>query len=69
MNWQKLALFVSGLFFGGAVDHLILAVRRSKFTPYGIPVGTIGNWELAMLDGGIAAFLYWIHYRLDTTNG
>lgn len=66
MNWQKLNLFLSGLFFGGAVDHIILALKQSQLTPYGVRVGISGNWGLAVLDAGMAAFLYWLHRRLDT---
>lgn len=66
-NWPKLALFLSGLFFGGAVDHIILAEARSALTPYGVAVGIGGNWLLAALDGALAALLYWLHRRLDHT--
>ena len=62
---SKLALFLSGLFFGGAIDHIILARMGSEMTPYGLRVGVRGNWGLAVLDGGLAALLYAIHARLD----
>lgn len=41
----------------GHEDMLRLAIRRSKFTLYGIHVGITGNLELAALDAGIAVFL------------
>lgn len=56
MRWGTLALFLSGLFSGGAIDHLILALRRSQFTPYGLRSGVGGNWVLAAFDGGPASF-------------
>jgi hypothetical protein len=31
--WSKLALFLSGLFFGGAIDRVILARMGCEFTP------------------------------------
>jgi len=36
MMWSKIALFLSGLFFGGAIDHPILALTDSEYTPYGV---------------------------------
>ena len=65
MNWSKLTLFLSGLFFGGAVDHVILAAIGSQHTPYGMSVGIPGNWVLAAFDLLIAGGLYQIHRRLD----
>lgn len=61
----KTALFLSGLFFGGAVDHVILAVQQSPLTPYGLRLGITGNWGLAFLDAALAAVLYIAHRRLD----
>lgn len=58
MNWQKTALFLSGLFFGGAIDHAILAVKGSETTPYGVRSGIIGNWALAGVDLSLAIILY-----------
>lgn len=66
MNWSKLALFSSGFFFGGAVDHVILAFLRRTETPYGINLGTAGNWWLALLDLSIAALLYVAHRLIDS---
>lgn len=61
MNWQKTALFLSGLFFGGAIDHAILALKGSETTPYGVRSGIIGNWALAGVDLSLAAILYVLH--------
>jgi hypothetical protein len=47
---SKAAIFLSGLFFGGAIDHVILAFAGRSDTPYGVPVGTFGNWVMATLD-------------------
>ncbi len=65
MNGSKLALFVSGLFFGGAIDHVILAVMGSDITPYGVRSGIGGNWALAGLDIGLTVLLYFAHRRLE----
>jgi hypothetical protein len=65
MNWQKTALFLSGLFFGGAIDHMILAVMGSNVTPYGLHSGIWGNWALASLDMSLTVLLYLIHRRLE----
>ena len=61
MNASKLGLFLSGLFFGGAVDHAILGSLGREVTPYGWQSGVIGNWLLAGLDLVIAAALYGFH--------
>ncbi len=53
-----MALFCSGVFAGGAVDHTILALKRADRTPYGVRSGVAGNWLLAILDGLAAAVLY-----------
>jgi hypothetical protein len=65
MTWSKLALFVSGLFFGGAIDHVILALMGSDITPYGVHSGILGNWALAGLDIGLTVLLYLGHRRLE----
>ena len=62
---SKLFLFTSGVFFGGAVDHGILALKRSEHTPYGVRSGVAGNWWLAALDTAIAATGYVLHRRLS----
>lgn len=61
----KAAIFFSGFFFGGAIDHAILAVKRYDRTPYGIRVGVGGNWLLAALDTALAAATYALHRKLD----
>ena len=63
MNWSQVTLFLSGLFFGGAVDHLILALKRSELTPYGFRSGVKGNWGLAGLDLALALAGYLLHRR------
>jgi hypothetical protein len=47
---RSLALFLSGFFFGGAVDHFILALMNSPRTPYGVEWGVGGNWLLGLVD-------------------
>ncbi len=68
MVGSKLALFLSGLFFGGAIDPVIRASMGPEFTPYGIRSGVRGNWGLAILDGGLAVLLYMAHRRRDQTD-
>lgn len=63
MRWRRGALFLSGLFFGGAVDHVLLALKRSAVTPYGVRAGVRGNWVLAALDGGLATLCYALYRR------
>lgn len=55
MRLPPLALFVSGIFFGGAIDHAILAVMRRDVTPYGVSVGIGGNVLYAAGDLVVAA--------------
>lgn len=62
---SKVALFCSGVFFGGAVDHTLLALKGADRTPYGLRTGVTGNWLLAALDGLAAAGLYTLHRRGD----
>jgi NO-binding membrane sensor protein with MHYT domain len=47
-------MLVAGLFLGGAIDHGILALRRSPMSPYHVNVGVAGNWALALLDIAVA---------------
>lgn len=61
----KLALFFSGLFAGGVLDHGLLALQGSGITSYGIHVGVIGNWGFALMDGTIATLLFVLHRRLE----
>lgn len=67
MNWAKASLFLSGLFFGGAIDHVILALTQRTATPYGVKVGIVGNWVLAAVDLIMTAALYLLHRRFDAT--
>jgi hypothetical protein len=69
MNWSKLALFVAGIFFGGAIDHLILAAVGSETTPYGVRSGVAGNWALAGLDLAMTGVLYLGHRWLARRRG
>ena len=65
MMWSKVALFLSGLFFGEAIDHVILALIGAEYTPYGIHSGVRGNWVFALVDGGLALFFYSLHRQLE----
>jgi len=65
MVWSKVALFLSGLFFGGTIDHLILALIGAEYTPYGVHSGVRGNWVFALLDGEVALFFYFLHHHLE----
>jgi hypothetical protein len=66
VNWAKLLLFTSGLFFGGAIDHALLVVLRREETPYGFYAGIGANAALAAVDLGLALLLYMGHRRLET---
>jgi len=44
LQMEKVTLFLSGLFFGGVIDHVVLGLAGSKLTPFGIDVGVLGNW-------------------------
>ena len=60
---SKAALFCSGVFFGGAVDHSILALKRADRTPYGLRSGGVGNRMFAALDALAAAGFYMLYRR------
>lgn len=60
-------LFWAGVFFGGAVDHAVLALKRVDRTPYGFKAGVAGNWALAALDAAVAAALYRAHRQAART--
>jgi len=62
---SKAALFTSGVFFGGAVDHAI-AARRRDVTPYGVKSGVDGNWLFAAMDLVVAGVLYRLHTRKES---
>lgn len=61
---SKAAVFCSGLFFGGAIDHAILALKGAERTRYGVRVGVAGNWLLGALDAVLALAAYGLHRRL-----
>jgi hypothetical protein len=65
MSRAEVALFLSGLFFGGAMDHAILALLNSERTPYGPRIGIKGNWAFAALDLIIAIIGYVLYRRLS----
>ena len=65
MNRAKLVLFASGLFFGGAIDHAILASLGRGVTPYGYELGVAGNWMMSVLDLAVSAGLYRLHRFLE----
>jgi len=60
---SKAALFGSGLFFGGAIDHVILAAMGRGVTPYGLVAGVSGNWALGAMDLLVAGVLFWLSAR------
>jgi hypothetical protein len=55
---SEVALFCSGVFAGGAIDHAILAVKRRLHTPYGIRTTSAANWLLAAFDAALALAAY-----------
>jgi hypothetical protein len=57
------ALFCSGVFAGGAIDHAILALKRRPHTPYGIRTSAAGNWILAALDAALSLAAYALYRR------
>jgi hypothetical protein len=61
----KASLFASGVFAGGALDHVVLAVKGSPRTPYGIRLGVKWNWVLAASDAALAVAAYQLHRRLE----
>lgn len=61
------ALFCSGVFFGGAIDHSILALKGAHRTPYGLESDVAGNWIFAALDALAAAGLYALYRRGDAS--
>lgn len=56
-----LALFLSGLFGGGVLDHGLLALQGSEVTSYNIHVGVAGTWAFMLMDGAIALGLFLLH--------
>ena len=66
MSLSKAALFASGIFFGGAIDHAILAAGRRDVTPYGVKAGVAGNWLFAAMDLMVAGVLYRLHTKAES---
>jgi hypothetical protein len=60
---STVALFLAGMFAGGAIDHLILVMKREARSPYGLKVGVVGNGLLALLDAAVAVAAYAAHRR------
>ena len=58
MSASTSAVFLAGMFFGGAMDHVIRAAMGCETTPYGIRSGVKGNWALAGFDFAVATVLY-----------
>jgi len=65
MKWY-ICLFLSGLFFGGTIDHVVFALINSP-APYGIKLGLQGNLLMAFFDLLIASTLLLIFKRKVTT--
>ena len=63
-----LALFLSGLFSGGVLDHGLLAIQGSEVTSYDIHVGVMGNWAFMVMDGTIAVLLFLLYRRLGRSS-
>lgn len=57
-------VFLGGVFFGGAVDHVVLALSGRVDTPYGVRVGVGGNWAMAALDAVLTLGCWLAHRRL-----
>lgn len=62
---DEFALVATGIFLGGALDHILLALAGSRRTPYGLRAGVAGNWLLAAVDAGLALWFYRRHRRLE----
>jgi hypothetical protein len=61
----RLALFLCGLFFGGALDHLLFVVLKSPTSHYGLRLEPSGQLAFAALDLIVASVLYRLHVRWD----
>jgi hypothetical protein len=60
---RETRLFLSGLFFGGGLDHAIFMATGSPNTHYGLTVGAMGQLAFALFDFSVAALLYLSHDR------
>jgi hypothetical protein len=67
-KWQLLGLFISGVFFGGALDHIIFAMKGSGISHYGYKIGINGNWLMSLLDLSITCLLVWLAFRKSKKN-
>ena len=65
MVFAKASLFLSGVFFGGALDHVLLALRGEAETHYGLQAGVAGNWAFAVFDLAVTTGLYLLHRQLE----
>lgn len=61
----RVALFVSGVFFGGGLDHLIYIAAGSSRSHYGLEVTPLQQAAFAVLDMTLAAALVWLHVRWE----
>jgi hypothetical protein len=62
---SKLLIFLAGFFFGGGIDHVILAMAGRGDTPYGVNVGVLGNWMMAILDLALTTAAWVVHLRIE----
>jgi hypothetical protein len=62
---SEAALFCSGIFAGGAIDHAILALSRKQHTPYGVRASPAGNWIFAVFDAAFALGTYALYRHLS----
>ena len=63
VSWSKVALFFSGSFCCGAVNHAFASMQGRTETPYGIHLGVAGNWALLAFDVAMTVLLLWLHRR------
>jgi hypothetical protein len=68
VNWSKVALFLSGSFCCGAVNHIFAGVHGRTETPYGVHLGVGGNWALFAFDVAMTIGLLWLHRRIGNTS-
>jgi hypothetical protein len=67
-KWQLVFLFIAGVFFGGAMDHILFAARGSGTSHYGYEIGVKGNWLMSLFDLAITALLIWLALRKTKAN-
>ena len=66
-KWKLIFLFAAGVFFGGALDHILFAINGSGISHYGYHIGIRGNWLMSLLDLSITALLLWLALRNTKT--